>query len=97
MTDTLLPRTIELATDTRPPSSESRAGAWLRSNWMLLALMAVGAAAAVAMRAGVFPCADDHGARAHHQHHRLAGASTLFGRLLFESPPNPAFKVTVTS
>src|SRR4029079_10969571 len=41
--------------DTRPPAGESRGRAWLRSNWVLLVLMAVGAAAAGAVRAGVFP------------------------------------------
>src|SRR4029079_16583436 len=41
--------------DTRPPAGESRGRAWLRSNWVLLVLMAIGAATAVAVRHGVFP------------------------------------------
>ena len=55
MTDTLPPRTLHPATNTRPPTGESRTRTWLRSNWVLLVLMAVGAAAAVAVRHGVFP------------------------------------------
>jgi hypothetical protein len=55
MTDTLPPRLIDPATDRRPPTGEWRGRRWLRSSWVLLVLMAAGAAAAVAVRYGVFP------------------------------------------